>query len=179
MVSTYLCIDLAFEIIRVGHFDPAAVPQPPGILEGIRRGTMQWAWVAASPPSHHDPRSQDPITFGARARQVRGRGQTSCTATRGRGETSCKATMVLADLGESVRHDAPNLAKVKYVEGEQSTGRVQCVTPQSLTPTAGSRISNALRTMTTHTIIDEEAVDLMLKEISSVSHPICAHLQSV
>ena len=34
---------------------------------------------------------------------------------------------------------------------------------------AGSRISMALRTMTTQTIIDEEAVDLLLKEIGSVS----------
>ncbi len=32
----------------------------------------------------------------------------------------------------------------------------------------GGRITNALRTMTSNTVIDEEAVDNMLKEIASV-----------
>jgi hypothetical protein len=35
----------------------------------------------------------------------------------------------------------------------------------------GGRITSALRTMTAHTVIDEEAVDTMLKEIASVPQP--------
>ena len=35
----------------------------------------------------------------------------------------------------------------------------------------GGRITSALRTMTAHTVIDEEAVDTMLKEIASVRQP--------
>jgi signal recognition particle GTPase len=35
----------------------------------------------------------------------------------------------------------------------------------------GTRITSALRTMTAHTVIDEEAVDTMLKEIASVRYP--------
>jgi hypothetical protein len=38
----------------------------------------------------------------------------------------------------------------------------------AIVPITGGRISNALRTMTTHTVIDEEAVDQMLKEVGSV-----------
>lgn len=35
----------------------------------------------------------------------------------------------------------------------------------------GGRITAAMRNMTAHTVIDEEAVDVMLKEIASVRPP--------
>ena len=35
----------------------------------------------------------------------------------------------------------------------------------------GGRITAAMRSMTAHTVIDEEAVDVMLKEIASVRPP--------